>query len=68
MTTVAFTINGKPASVEADADTPLLGGVDELAEVLGLQRQERLHVSIGDPNLQTRFLPLPPSRLLSTFS
>jgi len=24
MTTVAFTINGKPASVDADGDTPLL--------------------------------------------
>ena len=29
MTTVAFTINGKPASVDADADTPLLWIVRE---------------------------------------
>src|ERR1700751_5698878 len=35
MTTVAFTINGKPASVEADADTPLLWIVREHLKLTG---------------------------------
>ena len=35
MTTVAFTINGKPASVEADADTPLLWVVREHLKLTG---------------------------------
>jgi isoquinoline 1-oxidoreductase alpha subunit len=35
MTTVAFTINGKPASVEADANTPLLWIVREHLKLTG---------------------------------
>ena len=35
MTTVAFTINGKPASVEADAETPLLWIVREHLKLTG---------------------------------
>lgn len=35
MTTVAFTINGKPASVEADADTPLLWIIREHIKLTG---------------------------------
>ena len=35
MTTVAFTINGKPASVEADTDTPLLWIVREHLKLTG---------------------------------
>ena len=35
MTTVAFTINGKPASVEADADAPLLWIVREHLKLIG---------------------------------
>ena len=35
MTTVAFTINGRPASVEADADTPLLWIVREHLKLIG---------------------------------
>ena len=35
MTTVAFTINGKPASVDADADTPLLWIVREHLKLTG---------------------------------
>jgi isoquinoline 1-oxidoreductase alpha subunit len=35
MTTVAFTINGKPTSVEADADTPLLWVVREHLKLTG---------------------------------
>ena len=35
MTTVAFTINGKPASVEADADTPLLWIIREHLKLTG---------------------------------
>ena len=35
MTTVAFTINGKPASVEADGDTPLLWIVREHLKLIG---------------------------------
>ena len=32
MTTVAFTINSKPASVDADADTPLLWIIRETSQ------------------------------------
>jgi isoquinoline 1-oxidoreductase subunit alpha len=35
MTTVAFTINGKPAAVDADADTPLLWIVREHLKLTG---------------------------------
>jgi len=35
MTTVAFTINGKPASVDADADTPLLWVIREHLKLTG---------------------------------
>src|SRR5580700_1734406 len=35
MTTVAFTINGKPASVDADGDTPLLWIVREHLKLTG---------------------------------
>ena len=35
MTTVAFMINGKPASVEADAETPLLWIVREHLKLTG---------------------------------
>ena len=35
MTTVSFTLNGKPASVEADADTPLLWVVREHLKLTG---------------------------------
>jgi len=35
MTTVAFMINGKPASVEADADTPLLWIIREHLKLTG---------------------------------
>ena len=35
MTTVAFTINGKPASVDADADTPLLWIIREHIKLTG---------------------------------
>jgi isoquinoline 1-oxidoreductase subunit alpha len=35
MTTVAFTINGKPATVDADADTPLLWIVREHLKLTG---------------------------------
>ena len=35
MTTVAFTINGKPASVDADADTPLLWIIREQLKLTG---------------------------------
>src|SRR5712692_7432846 len=35
VTTVAFTINGKPASVEADADTPLLWAIREHLKLTG---------------------------------
>ncbi len=35
MTTVAFTINSKPASVDADADTPLLWIIREHLKLTG---------------------------------
>src|ERR1700722_6528456 len=35
MTTVAFTINGKPASVDADGDTPLLWIIREHLKLTG---------------------------------
>jgi isoquinoline 1-oxidoreductase subunit alpha len=35
MTTVAFTINGKPASVDADGDTPLLWVIREHLKLTG---------------------------------
>lgn len=35
MTTVAFTINGKPASVDADGNTPLLWVIREHLKLTG---------------------------------